>query len=57
MNKPIEVVDLKVHGWPCACLKRNRKRQMTHIKLNHPSLKKCRQCGCTKTESDAAGDR
>ena len=57
MKRPklVEVVDLREKGWPCACVKRNRKREMTHIKLNHPSLKKCGRCGCTKDESDRAG--
>lgn len=54
MPKPILVVDLKEDGWPCACVKRNRKGQMTHIKLNHPSLKRCSRCKCTKEDSDRA---
>ena len=30
--------------WPCACVKRNRAGNMTHIKLNHPLLKSCAKC-------------
>jgi hypothetical protein len=32
--------------WICACVKR-RRGVMTHIKSNHPDVKKCRACGCT----------
>lgn len=39
--------------WPCACVKRTRKGRMSHIKLHHPSAKKCRACGCTKKDIDA----
>jgi hypothetical protein len=34
--------------WPCACIKRNRKGELTHIKAHPPSRKKCRKCGATK---------
>ena len=31
--------------WACACVKRDTARKMTHIRVNHPSLQKCDQCG------------
>jgi len=47
---PILVVD-KDDYWICACVRRKGGR-LTHIKGNHPSVKKCRKCGCTKDESE-----
>jgi len=38
---------------PCACVRRKAGR-MTHIKLNHPSRKRCRTCGCERPEKEAA---
>jgi hypothetical protein len=35
--------------WPCACVKRDRDGNWTHIKLNHPSLKRCKVCGALKS--------
>jgi hypothetical protein len=49
--------------WPCACVKRDRAGNMTHIKLNHNSVPKCRKCKATranaerfKREHEACGD-
>lgn len=55
MGKPIEVVSPDRY-WPCACVKR-RKGMMTHIKVQHPSVAKCRVCGVTREDSErAAGE-
>lgn len=34
--------------WPCACVKRDGKGNLTHIKMNDPSVKKCSVCKCKK---------
>lgn len=38
--------------WVCACVKRNRKGVMTAIRTNHPDVKRCSKCGCTKERHD-----
>lgn len=43
------------HGWPCACVKRERGGRMSHIKLHHPDIRECKKCGCTKDDSERAG--
>ncbi len=37
--------------WPCVCMKR-KGGKLTHIKLNDPSVLKCKKCGTTKAEID-----
>jgi hypothetical protein len=35
--------------WPCACVKRDRRtKQLTHIRTNHPTVRKCPKCGCER---------
>lgn len=50
---PIVKPENQENYWVCACVKRDRKGRMTHIKENHRSVAKCRRCGCTRDESDA----
>jgi hypothetical protein len=38
--------------WPCACLKRYKAGNMSHIKLNHKSIAKCRTCGATREDAE-----
>ena len=38
--------------WVCACVKRDRKGQMTHLKVHDRSVVKCRQCGSTLKQHD-----
>jgi len=52
MKEPNKSEGVPVDYWPCACVKRDRKRHMTHIKAHHPSVQKCRVCGCTKEQHD-----
>ncbi len=35
--------------WACSCVKRNRKGELTHIKLHPPDAPKCRRCGSRGT--------
>lgn len=35
--------------WPCACTKR-KAGVLSHIKLNHPHVKKCRRCKCARPD-------
>ncbi len=53
---PMPTTEDVIHkdDWPCACVKRNRRGLMTHIKLNHPTLRRCRKCGCTREQSEKA---
>lgn len=51
MSKADNVMKFTDAYWVCACVKR-RKGLMTHIKGHHPSVKKCRRCGCTKEQHD-----
>lgn len=44
-NKPL---DDQSDYWPCACVKRDRQKNLTHIKLNHKSVKRCRKCRCDR---------
>jgi len=42
--------------WACACVKGGNWRKgkpSTHIKLNAPTVKKCRVCGATRDQADA----
>jgi hypothetical protein len=41
------VIDASLH-WPCACVKRNSKGKMTHIKLNPPAMRVCSACKCKR---------
>lgn len=34
--------------WVCACVKRDKQKKLSHIKMNPMSLKRCRVCGCTR---------
>lgn len=34
-----------VIDWPCACVRRDRSGNMTHIKINAARVKQCRKCG------------
>ena len=36
--------------WPCACVKRDRRGVMTHIKLLPPNIRKCNVCKCRRPE-------
>lgn len=38
--------------WVCACVKRDRKGVMTHLKAHDRSVKKCRKCGSTLEQHD-----
>ena len=51
LNKPTQKTFLD-DWWPCACVKRDAEGRMSHIKGNHPSVNKCRRCGCTKEQHD-----
>lgn len=42
--------DDKKEYWPCACVKRDRAGNQTHIKLNHKSVKKCGRCKFSRPE-------
>jgi hypothetical protein len=46
---------LKRKGWPCACVKRDRKGRMTHIRLNAPEVERCRRCGATRDAAERLG--
>ena len=50
MKKGITKALAYVHqeGWPCACVKRNRQGFLSHIKINHVSVTRCRKCGATQ---------
>jgi hypothetical protein len=37
--------------WPCACVRRNRKGQITGIKMHPPKTLTCRVCGCSQRPS------
>lgn len=39
---------IKETGWPCACVKRDRKGNLTHIRVNDASVRKCRDCGSVR---------
>lgn len=40
--------------WPCACVKGGGNgKPSTHIKLHHPSRRKCRVCGATREDVEA----
>lgn len=48
--------ELKRDGWVCACIRRNRKTQrLTHIKVHHRTVERCRVCGVTRDASDRIG--
>lgn len=34
--------------WPCACVKRDKAQNMTHIKFHPPTTKKCKVCEATR---------
>jgi len=36
--------------WVCACVKRDAAGNLTAIKSNHPSIKRCRRCKTKKPE-------
>jgi hypothetical protein len=36
--------------WPCACVKRDRATNLTHIQLNHPHTMRCRKCGAERPD-------
>ena len=35
----------KLGYWVCACVKRDRQGNLAAVKMNHPSIKRCRKCG------------
>ena len=41
--------------WPCACVKRDRRGNMTAIKLHSPFVKKCRACGVLRDVDPQTG--
>ncbi len=43
-GKTIEKPDTS-KWWACACVKRDRKGKMSHIKLHPPTTRKCKTCG------------
>lgn len=45
MKEPKKIPD---GYWPCACVKRDRKGNMTHIKMHPPTAKKCKTCDATR---------
>lgn len=42
----------KAMYWPCACVKRDREGNMTHVRLNSPLIKRCRKCHATNPKLD-----
>lgn len=34
--------------WPCACVKRDGRGNLSHIKLHMESTKKCNECGAKR---------
>lgn len=34
--------------WPCACVKRDKGDNLSHIKLHKPSVKACPACKCKR---------
>ena len=36
--------------WPCACVKRDRKGNMTHIKLHSEKSRSCKKCGAKRPD-------
>lgn len=41
--------------WPCCCVKRDKAKKLTHIKMNAPALKKCSTCGAKNSEQALRG--
>ena len=38
------------HGdyWPCACTKRDKAGNLTHVKMHYKTVKRCRVCKCER---------
>lgn len=45
-NFPAEVATGE--HWPCTCVSRDGHGNPTHIKLHHPDVRRCSECGCPK---------
>jgi hypothetical protein len=43
--------------WPCACVKRDKAGNMSHIKLHHKSKSECRVCGATRANAELFASR
>lgn len=50
MKKPAKLVPQGY--WVCACVRRDKRGNMTAIKMNPPMSKRCRACGTTKLDAD-----
>lgn len=37
--------------WPCACVKRDKAKQLTAVKFHPPTAKRCRSCKCERPEA------
>jgi hypothetical protein len=48
MSGPKEGGALPDGWWPCACVKRNRRGQMTHFAAHPPTQKRCSRCSMTR---------
>ena len=36
--------------WPCVCVRRDAKGNLTHVRLHTVTVKSCRECGATRPE-------
>ncbi len=36
--------------WPCACVRRDAKGNLTHVKVHAVTVPSCRRCGATRPE-------
>lgn len=55
-----EVSPIPDDWWPCACMKRSSNKPGSYlksIKMNAPSVKRCRKCGSTPLSGEARGGK